>query len=276
MGTKNEINSPIGLVFGLLTIVSFSHFNKNGEKSYLCKCNCGGSKITKYKDLKRSHTKSCGCIVKTLDHNYIRLNLDGQRFGRLVAVRREKHSNYTATFYLCKCDCGCEKLIRAAALRAGRVLSCGCLLKDFIVKTKKTHGLTNSKEYKAWNDMKNRCYNKKVRNYTRYGGRGIKVCERWLNSFENFFADVGTKPTPKHSIERRDNNQSYSPENCYWATLEEQANNKERSLRIVYQDRKATLAHWSRILNLNYKSTWNRIYKDGWSVEKAFATSINT
>jgi hypothetical protein len=120
--------------------------------------------------------------------------------------------------------------------------------------------------------MKMRCYNVRFIEYPRYGARGITVCDRWRNTFASFLADVGPRPSSQHSIERRDNDGNYTPENCYWATRIEQANNTRRNRRISLYGRTQTLAQWCRELGVKPYTLKDRIYKLGWTPEKALMT----
>jgi hypothetical protein len=130
----------------------------------------------------------------------------------------------------------------------------------------KTHGMSNTVEFSTWTDIKSRCYNKNLKHYSRYGGRGIKVCQRWLDSFENFYKDMGKRPSDNHSIERIDNDGDYSPNNCKWATLIEQANNKRTSHYITIKGKTKTIAEWSKITGLSIAMIWYRI-KAGYTKE---------
>jgi hypothetical protein len=152
--------------------------------------------------------------------------LPGQRFGRLVVVSRYQCSGEAR--YNVRCDCGTEKTVSSVCLRRGTSRSCGCLKKDLAVVHGHASRHAASTEYLAWCGMRARCENPNSISWADYGGRGIKVCERW-EKFENFLLDMGKKPNPRLTLERRDNSLGYSPENCYWATRAQQSSNTRRT-----------------------------------------------
>jgi len=142
----------------------------------------------------------------------------------------------------------------------------------------KTHGMTRGKdgkktpEYQAWRSMLGRCYDKKYKRYERYGGRGIKVCSRWRNSFENFFADLGLRPSPDHSVGRLDNDGNYTPKNVAWQTRQEQAANRMTSRMVTVRGITKSAMEWARDLGLPYNTFKNRLRR-GWSAERALTPS---
>jgi len=159
-----------------------------------------------------------------------RVSIEGIKFDMLTPIK--KVSGGKNSLWLCKCDCGNERVFNRANLRSGTARHCGCRV---YVKAEK-HGMCHTSEYHTWNGIKARCYNEKIPCYHRYGGRGIRVCDRWLESFENFFQDMGVKPTPEHSIDRYPNvNGNYEPSNCRWGTKGEQAIGRRATIWISYK-----------------------------------------
>ena len=159
-------------------------------------------------------------------------NLVGKRFSRLIVLSRAENDAHNKTQWLCRCDCGVEKIIGAAPLLRMLTKSCGCLKSEVVTKRQTKHGLFYRPEYVVWGGMKARCYNPNHASFKDYGGRGISVCDRWKDSFENFLADMGERPSRELTIERRDNDAGYSPDNCYWATRLEQAHNKRSVIQV--------------------------------------------
>lgn len=194
----------------------------------------------------------------------------GKRYGRLV-VQAVIRSNGRA-MATCLCDCGVLKSCELSNLRLGKIVSCGCRRRELHAGMFTKHGeaapSNRSAEYRAWTAMKARCANPKVNGYARYGGRGVSVCERWLHSFDNFLEDVGRKPTPEHSLDRKNNDGNYEPGNCRWATRIEQANNGRRSRFLTLNGVTMTVSRWATSAGLKPCVLLGRIRR-GWSAERA-------
>lgn len=161
-------------------------------------------------------------------------DLTDKQFGRLKVLKRHGKDKYNKITWLCKCECGKEKIIRGYSLKRGDTKSCGCLQRESAFKRAFIHGHASknnqSHEYITWQSMIARCTNPKQDNYKNYGGRGIIVCEKWFD-FQNFIKDMGNKPSNKYTIDRIDVNGNYEPSNCKWVTWNEQAINKRLSNR---------------------------------------------
>lgn len=201
-------------------------------------------------------------------------NLTGLVFGRLTVSRLASRGGRGTggCMWECTCDCGKKGTYYGGALRSGNTRSCGCLKAEVIVSANIIHGGCDDPEYKAWHGMRQRCTNPKSQDWKNYGARGITVTDRW-RSYENFKADMGSKPSPKHSIERRDNDLGYTPENCYWGTRIDQANNQRTNHRITWAGRTQTIAQWAREIGVSHDVLWQRL-KHGWSVQKAITTPL--
>lgn len=185
-----------------------------------------------------------------------RLNYEGMKFGRLTVICRDGKNRQGNYYWKCLCDCGSivRKIIGTGKKNAH---SCGCLLKENLVKRCKTHGDTKSKEYRAWRDARRRCTNPKDRQWKDWGGRGIKVCNEWLNSYETFLADMGRCPSPDYTLDRIDTNEDYSLTNCRWASRYTQARNKRNNHTISFNGETRVATDWAAILGVSYGSFYH-------------------
>jgi hypothetical protein len=149
----------------------------------------------------------------------------GKKYGKLTVLYQWVGDKYRLYAY-CRCDCGVEKKVRISHMVQGATLSCGCVSIQRMKNLNLTHGHSGTLQHHSWKGMKRRCMNPKNPGYKDYGERGITVCDRWLRSYDNFIADMGLPPSPKHSIDRINNSGNYEPSNCRWATAKQQSNNR--------------------------------------------------
>lgn len=196
-------------------------------------------------------------------------SLIGRKFGKLTVSgfhgRVKKR-----TYWECICDCGSKCLAMSSKLKDGLKTHCGCVKR---VPHNKSHGRSRTPMHNVWWGMIERCESPYNKNYSNYGGRGIRVCDRWLGKegFINFLKDMGERPSDKYSIERIDNNGNYEPSNCKWDVLEVQANNKRTSRFISFNGKTQTLAQWSKEKKFPPALLTKRL-KRGWTIEKALNT----
>lgn len=193
-----------------------------------------------------------------------KIDLSGMKFGRLTVLEFAFNKS-RRSYWKCKCECGNHKIIEGYKLKTGHTKSCGCLSRENFEKLKNMsikHNLCNTRLYRAWINMKNRCYNKKLKEYKNYGGRGIKVCDEWKNDFLVFYKwSIENGYSDDLTIDRIDVNGNYEPSNCRWTTIEIQANNKTNNHFITYNNQTLTINQWARKLNIPRETIKTRLGK---------------
>lgn len=254
-------------------------------------CECGNYIVAEPNSIISGNTISCGCYNKersAISNNinntgkpnpYKILYKKGEKIGECTFVKEVSSvGQVRRAIFICKC--GKEFECNIAAIKCGFQLSCGCVRDERIVASISTHGNTRNRnpttEYISWGAMIKRCNNKNIKEYKNYGGRGIKVCERWLHSFENFLADMGKRPSKSHSLDRYPNNDGdYEPNNCRWATKKEQCRNQRRTVMVQYNGQPISLQELCEKQNLVAINIYNRIFRYGYSLEEAIAAPKN-
>lgn len=203
------------------------------------------------------------------------IDMSGQRFGRLTVIRREGSRNKRALWH-CICDCGNEITVIGKNLRNGNTKSCGCIQREKAASRLTTHGMRRTRLYKIWAGIKARCLRETEPGYIHYGGRGISVCEEWKNSFEAFRDwALSHGYSDDLSIDRIDVNGNYCPENCRWATDEEQKNNMRSNRKLTFNGETHTLAEWGRITGFGRNNIVNRLKLLNWPVERILTEPVH-
>lgn len=203
-------------------------------------------------------------------------NRVGEKFGLLTCVSIKRHDG--TTYFDCQCECGKTATLRASNVVSGATKSCGCWVKKYpqkkpwlskINKLRSTHNMTQTRSYNIWRGMKQRCLNDNDKDFKNYGGRGIRVCDRWMK-FENFLSDMGEAPKGLQ-LDRIDFNGDYCKQNCRWTNTSVQGNNRRTNVFITYKKRTMTIADWSRAVGIERKTLEYRI-RAGWDHERALTT----
>jgi hypothetical protein len=203
------------------------------------------------------------------------IDMTGKTFGRLTVIERASENRGRQPMWLCRCVCGEMTTVSGRNLRTHHTQSCGCLRPDVSAAVHTRHGAARqthrTRLYRVWCAMLGRCRNANDPAYLHYGGRGITVCDRWQgeHGFENFLADMGPKPTPKHTLDRTDNDRGYGPDNCRWATRIEQNRNRRDNHLVCYRGQTLPLSQWAEKLGVNARMVGERLRR-GWTAERAF------
>lgn len=200
-------------------------------------------------------------------------DLTGRKFGRLTVIERMPTVN-RRTRWKCICDCGTEKVVGAEQLKSGTTRSCGCYHSDRTREAHYKHGMSNHHLFRIWADMWKRCTNKNNKAYKHYGGRGITVCDEWLE-FQPFYDwAISHGWSEGLTIDRINPDMDYSPDNCRWATWKVQQNNKRNNRYLTFNGRTQTLTQWAEELGMSEDALSTRINQHGWSVEKSLTTPV--
>lgn len=188
-----------------------------------------------------------------------RRDLTGQRFGRLTVVRFDSVDRTRNVRWMCRCDCGIEKVIQKAALVSGSQVSCGCAKRESLISKMTIHGMSGSRTHNAWREMWGRSRGYRKADFAHYRARGINVCEQW-RSFDNFYADMGECPDGL-TLERVNNDLGYSRDNCRWATMHDQNRNRRANRMVEIEGRTMCVMDWIKELNLGQSKVYNRIWR---------------
>lgn len=278
-----------GQRFGKLKVVERTedHISPSGYKYIMwrCQCDCGNFINVRTTDLKNNHTQSCGCLHKEMLSKAKLIDLTGQVYERLTVIKRVDDyispSGDRKVQWLCKCKCGKEVIVTGNNLKNGNIKSCGCYNRELLPKINSTHNASNTRLYHIWTCMKDRCYNPKNKKYKDYGGRGIIICDEWINDFEafaNWAYDNGYIENVSRgecTIDRIDVNGNYCQQNCRWVNQKVQTNNKRNNHYITYNGETHTVTEWNNILGYKKGVLSRRIFS-GWSIEDAFTKPVKS
>lgn len=250
-----------GQRFGQL-VATESAGRAKGGILWTCSCDCGGTATVTAGRLRAGHHKSCGCRGPKLRE------LAGRVVGRLNVLKRAPDKR-NKVYWLCQCSCGNLAEVLGTYLNQGYTRSCGCLAGELVGINRRTHGMSGSREYSAWLNMRSRCLNPQTPSYKYYGGRGVKIASEF-STFEGFYAAVGQRP-PGMSLDRINVNGDYAPGNVRWATAITQAGNTRKSLLLTYQGKTQCVAAWARENGMKVPCIKNRLAR-GWDIERALST----
>lgn len=268
------ISDYIGKRFGHLTVIGEAQKTHKYSNRFLLQCDCGNVISEQPTRVISGHKKTCGrncSICRELQgthHNFS--EYIGEKDNELTVIGTVQGKRQT--MLKCKCSCGKETLVLPYQFKSGAVQSCGCLRNTLDAKA---NGRSKHPLYGIWHQMMQRCYHKQSKVYHRYGGRGIYVCDEWHDFFKfvEWSNSVGGRPEG-HTLDRKDNDGPYSPENCRWATMHDQCRNKSDNILIEYNGKTQTLEDWSKELGIKRPTLQHR-YVRGWSIERMMTEPVH-
>lgn len=205
------------------------------------------------------------------------IDLTGQRFGRWLVIKRSESNGQSQPFWLCRCDCGTERIVDGHNLKKGGSQSCGCAGNEKTRERSRTHGMSRTTMHRIWCSMIKRCTNPHEAGYPNYGGRGINVCDEWRHNFQVFYDHVSSLPhfgEKGYSLDRIDNDGNYEPGNVRWATRDEQQRNTSRNIMVTFNGKTQCLTDWAIELGLPFRVLRDRIVKLEWETQRALATPV--
>jgi hypothetical protein len=265
-----------GKIYGRLTVLSRSGTNSNGRALWQCKCQCGKTVDINGRNLRSGVTKSCGCI-KT-ESNANPKELVGHVFGRLTVLNMSHIGKGGNSIWKCRCECGKTRNVWRSSLKSGNTVSCGCFLKDKLIKrnTKHNNSCRGNVEglYRIWQGIHERCHRtNRSKDYRNYRGRGITVCDEWSDYeiFRRWAFENGYKKGLQ--IDRENNNKGYSPDNCRWITNKVNNRNKRYHRLLTHNNQTLCVAEWAEKLGIKPHTLYRRM-NNGWADEKVITTPV--
>lgn len=274
--------------FGMLTIIeqAETRIHPKGSRATMwkCKCDCGNIVLRSSNNLKAAKHPSCGCWRKTHTSKLLD-DLTNKRFGRLTVLSKAPNhvtpGGAILTVWNCKCDCGKELQVYARNLKTGHTTSCGCYREEVRPTQRYEHGYGKTRIYGVYGKMKERCYNPKNPSYHRYGGRGITMCDEWLNDPKAFcewaYANGYKEDAPygECTVDRIDNNKGYSPDNCRIVNEKVQANNRSTNFLIEHNGETKTLAQWRDYFGMTQYQAYHNLVEKHRSIQDIIDNGID-
>ncbi len=260
---RSNVKDIAGEHFGDLVAINYVGNNLGSQAGayWLFRCKCGVEKVLSGRAVRSGSVRSCGCSKQRTDET-------GNVYNKLTVLEFVGTTKGGDSSWLCRCECGNTTVVARGHLKNESIKSCGCHRR---CAGGACSGRKPTPEYTSWKEMKRRCYNTRNPEYHNYGGRGITVCDNWKNSFVDFLAYVGYKPSPDATIDRIDVNGNYEPGNVRWATKLEQSQNTRKTSKLTYNGETHCLREWARKLGISHSTLRTRIAK-GWPLERVFSS----